>query len=309
LKRSNRLILLVGVFLAAVAFVAIFVLLGNSNSGGGSQPPPIPTTATVVKAVKDIPLGVVVTAEMVQNQTVELGAKLPTGLTDTSQIVGRKARKSIGTGAQLTVEDLTGSAGAVGDIDCPEHQRCIAVQVDQVSGVGTVIKPGDYVDLLAGFDTEVVQVQKATATSPSNIQVVTGLNQTSVKLLVQGMQVVGTLLPPPAAAAQQAPPSQPAQGQTTSTGGSQQTALNGQQEIVILSVSPQQAEVIKFAQMEGNVTLVLRAASEFTDPTTHQIIQPTPDETTGMILRILVRDYGVLVPELVEAIVPSQTSR
>ena len=59
MKRSNRLILLIGLFLAVVAFVGVIMLTGNTSSGGGTVagPSPSPTTAKVVKATVDIPAG------------------------------------------------------------------------------------------------------------------------------------------------------------------------------------------------------------------------------------------------------------
>ena len=35
MKRSNRLVLLIGIFLAIVAFVLIVLMLGNGDGGGG----------------------------------------------------------------------------------------------------------------------------------------------------------------------------------------------------------------------------------------------------------------------------------
>ena len=55
MKRSNRLVLLVGVFLAIVAFVGILVLAGNGGIGavqGTARRP----TGPVVVATADIPL-------------------------------------------------------------------------------------------------------------------------------------------------------------------------------------------------------------------------------------------------------------
>ena len=304
MKRSNRLILLIGIFLAVVAFVAIALLLSSGGGGTTGQPNAsggVPTTAQIVVARANIPLGVVVTTDMVDNATVPVASKLPTALTDENQIIGRPVRRSIGTGAQLTSEDVTGNAGQCGDIQVPGGQRAMAIQVDQISGVGTVVKPGDFVDAVVGFTGDrfqVVQIAQATQNQPGQITVVPGINTTTVKLLLQGMQALCTLLPPPA-------PAQNGQPAPTASNG---TALNpSATQIVILSVTPQQSEVLKFAQMEGNITLTLRDSREFqVDPTTGQVVAPVPDSTTGIILRSLVRDYGVLVPELVEAILPTQ---
>ncbi len=77
----------------------------------------------------------------------------------------------------------------------PEGKRAISIQVNQVNGVGTLIKTGDYVDLVLGVTGEKFPV---VTLNPEDelITVVQGLNSTSVKLLIEGMQVIGTIRPP-----------------------------------------------------------------------------------------------------------------
>jgi len=299
LKRSNRLVLLVGVFLAIIAFVGI-LLLARGGSGEATPPPP-PTTGPVVVAATDIPLSTRIAAEQVTTITINLSAITPGAFTDPSQVIGQIVRQQVTKGAQITSATLNGgnTPGQITNLECPATLRCMAVQVDQVSGVGTVIKTGDYVDMVVGLTDFPV-----TSISPTDrsITVVSGLNSTSVKLLLQGLQVMGTLLTPVA------PP--PTSGTTASpapsggTGGPS-TALNGQQEIVVLAVSAQQSEVLKFAQMDGNVTLALRSPADFIDPTTGQPIPPVSTQTTGIILKTLVDSYGVLPPEIIQTVLPS----
>ncbi len=294
MKRSNRLVLLVGVFLAIVAFIAIVFL-----QGGSSTPPPVTELDTVVATV-DIPIGVQVTAEMVTETKLPAEGRSTTAFGDVTQVVGQTVRQQVATGAQLTADTFgTTGGGTILDIDVPTGKRAITVQVDQVTGVGTVIKTGDFVDMVVGIRADKFPV---ITTNPADdtFTVVSGINGTSVKLLLQGMQVLGTLLPPPPAQAQ-GQEGQPTEGQ----GG---TALTGQQQIVALSVNADQAEVIKFAQMDGEISLVLRAAEDFIDPTTGQLLepQPLPDATTGIILKSLVDRYGVLPPELIETVLPAQ---
>jgi len=69
-------------------------------------------------------------------------------------------------------------------------------------------------------------------------------------------------------------------------------------------VTAQQAEVVKFAQLDGSVTLALRSIDDFVDPATGQPLPPTSAETTGIILKTLVDSYGVLPPELVQTVTP-----
>ena len=293
MKRSNRLVLLIGVFLAIVAFVGVIFLSGNNGSGGPAATPPV--EGPVVVADVDIPLSTKIREDQISVQTKPLTAILPGAFTDESQVIGKVVRQAVTSGAQITGDTLGQTAGGqIINIDTPLGLRSIAVEVDQVTGVGTVIKTGDYVDMVVGFASDKFPVVTQNPVDDS-FQVVQGLNGTSVKLLLQGMQVLGTLLPAPETAADPnaSAPQEPG------------TALNDQREIVILAVTPQQVEVIKFAQLDGSISLVLRSPDDFIDPTTGEVIPVVvPSTTTGVILKTLVETYGVLPPELVETVAP-----
>jgi Flp pilus assembly protein CpaB len=292
LKRSNRLVLLVGVFLAILAFVGIIVIIqGNSGTTG----PKVTEDAPTVYAVKPITLGTEITADMLETKTTKLIERDPTAFSSPSLLLGKIAAKDIAAGKQLTADDFNRGAG-ITQITVPPGMRGIAVQVNQEQGVGTVIRTGDYVDLLVGITGDKFPVITLNTTD-NTFTVVNGINATSAKLLLQGMQVIGTLLPPPTAAATQQGAS-PAPGEPS-------TNLNGQEEIVILAVAPQFAEVIKFAQMDGSVSLVLRSPKDFRDDQGNPIVPP-PAGTTGITLKVLVDEYRVLIPQLVETTVPAQ---
>jgi len=305
LKRSNRLVLLVGVFLAVVAFVGIILL---SNQGQTKEAEK--TDGPVVVATADIPLSTRIRQDQVTTKTVPLTSISAGAFTDPSQVIGKVVREPVSTGAQITSTTLSGGeSGSITDIEVPPGQRAIAVQVDQVTGVGTVIQTGDYVDAVVGLTGDkfpVITVNPA----DSSVTVVSGINSTSVKLILQGMQVLGTLLPP--AEQSSSSGSSSSSGDNSSSNGQNgtssqpATALNGQQQIVVLSVTPQQAEVIKFLQMDSSISLILRSADDFIDPTTGEAVTPLPAETTGVILKTLVDTYGVLPPEVVETVTPAK---
>jgi pilus assembly protein CpaB len=297
------LVLLIGVFLAIVAFVAILLLQSN-------KPPEttVQTDKNTVIAAADIPLGSRITADQLDIVKKPLTARDNDAFEDASQVIGQIVRQPVTAGQAITARTLAGGSnpGQILNIQVPAGKRAITVQVDQVTGVGTVIKTGDYVDMVVAIpkDNFPVVAVNPTARSYSILyQEGTGIYGTSVKVLLQGMQVLGTLLPPPT---------------TTTTDQQQQgaqpsaqpgTALNGQQEIVALAVDAQQAEVIKFAQMlnrEDAISLILRSPDDFIDPATGKPYETpkAPDGTTGIILKTLIDRYAVLPPELVETVLP-----
>jgi Flp pilus assembly protein CpaB len=293
LKRSNRLILLIGVFFAIVAFIGIvFIVQGNRSPSGPSVATELPT----VFAGKPIALGSEITADMLQVTTTKVTERDPTAFASPSLLLGKIAGKDIPQGKQLTADDFN-RGGNQASVTVPTGMRAIAVTVDQGSGVGTLIHTGDYVDLLVGITGDKFPV--ITLTDNNSFQVVSGINATSAKLLLQGMQVIGTLSPPPTAAQAQANQAQ------ASPGTEGNASLNNQSEIVILAVSAQQSEVIKFSQLDGSISLVLRSPKDFRDEAGNPIAPP-PAGTTGVTLRVLVDEYRVLIPQLVETAVPAQ---
>jgi Flp pilus assembly protein CpaB len=292
LKRSNRLVLLIGIFLALVAFVLIIVMLGGGGGGGTVRPSAEPTTANVVVATKDVDLGATIQADQVGLK--EIPVPVPANsYPDTSLVIGQTARSSV-TAGQLITSSTLSDTGAVGELIVPAGKVAMSVKVNQVSGVGTVIKTGDYVDAIVAFNIVPSTVDPATGLVTQNTEANAG---PSVKALLQGIQVLGTLLPTPAQppADEQA---EPDPGSSHATGSS--TSLNDQEQVVILGVSLQQAEVLNYSQIAGviapnGITLVLRSPKDFVDASGDPSFPPDT-VTTGVILSILVDQYGVLPP-------------
>ena len=303
LKRSNRLVLLIGVFLAIVAFVGILLLFQQAPTPGGGAAA-IPTDGPVVVAKKDIPLSTRIRADQVEVKTLPLAAISVGAFADVSQVIGQIARQPVTAGGQITATTLNGGlSGTVIDVQTPPGLRAIAVRVDQTSGVGTVIKIGDYVDtIIALSEEQFASIARDPVASDQLIVTNPGPKGVTVKLILQGMQVLGALLPPVA------PPPANADG-TPAASAAPGTVLNEQQEIVILAVTAQQAEVIRYAQQMANplltLSLVLRSPDDFIDPLTGEPVPPVIAETTGITLQSLIDTYGVLPPVIATPILPS----
>lgn len=293
MKRSNRLILLIGIFLAVVAFVLIVLLLSGQEGPSTSGPTEPPPQDTVI-ATQDIAIGVTITEAMVTTETLPRSAREPGAFEAPSQVIGKVVRQEVTSGGQIT--STTFSSNIDLGISVPEGQRAMSLQIDAVSGVGTIIQTGDFVDMVIGLTGDAFPVVQLNPDDDS-IQVVAGLNSTSVKLLIEGMQVLGVVR-------QEAPP--PAEGAATPTPAAGAPEVSeGSTALVILSVTAQQAELVKFAQLQGSISLALRSSLDFFDENGEPEL-PLPAGTTGVILKTLVDGYGVLPPELVEAILPEQ---
>lgn len=304
MKRSNRLVLLVGVFLAIVVFVAVLLLLQQPAPPSATTAPP--TEATVVVATDDIPLSSRIRADQVGTKVVPVAGASAGYFTDVSQVIGQTARQPVTAGGQITATTLTGSSTTTAvSIQTPVGFRAIAVRVDQISGVGTVIKTGDWVDGLLTLDQE--QFASVT-TNPENVDelLVTnpGPRGATTKLMLQGMQVLGTMRPQPPA------PVTNADGTVTQP-PPPGTFFDNSEELVLLAVTAQQAEIIRYGQLVGSplatLSLVLRSTEEFVDPATGEPLEAPVADTTGVVLQNLIDTYGVLPPTVVTPILPEPT--
>jgi pilus assembly protein CpaB len=322
------LVLLVGVFLAIVAFVLIAILLGGGGGPSGPKASTPPTTTNIVVAAQDIALGATIQATDVTTKEIPVAEKPNDSFSDPAFVIGQIARAPVTTGQYIGSAVLRGQAGTIQNIQVPAGLVGIAVQVDQISGVGTIIKPGDFVDVISGFtgpdNVPLVVPAPLASNAPANapvqyIKVTDDLyNHATVKLLAPGLQVLGTLLPPPTESNGSQPTATPSASGAPNNG--QNTTLNGQQQIVILAATAQQAELIKFTQMSGSITLVLRSPDDCkpaTEPGASPEASPAASPstepgqfcpavaTTGITLRRAVDDYGVLPPQVVQVILPS----
>ena len=290
MKRSNRLVLLIGILLAVVAFGGVIVLFNSRQAPASTAPTELPT----VYAKVNIPLGTVITTDMVEARNQAISVRSADAYGDVGDVVGKTVRTEVKAGARLSPADFQAGAGGGQDVAhlLDPGLRAIAVQVDQGSGVGTLINVGDRVDLVVGFTGAdkfpLVTVDPTTRA----LTTVAGINSTTTKLILQDMQVIGTLVPPPPAASSSSGQQQASNAPTTS--------LTGQQELVILAVTAQQAEVIKFAQIDGQISLVLRSPKDFLDASGAPLV-PAPDKTTGIVLKTLIDQFGVLPPQVIPA--------
>ena len=280
MKRSNRLMLVLGVVLALVAFGG--VLIFGSGSGNAQ---PAPTTVSVVTAAADIPLGTALDATMLVLADKPIAEATDT-YTDPAPLLGKVVRQTVNAGVALTSADFAGGGNSAVQVTSvlKPGQVAIAVQIDGLKGVGGFIQEGDYVDVLLATQVKVVIAAPAAAGGTSTepfTPVGDVADNTSVKVLVQNVQVLAHGSTTTATADGSAPQVDAATGQPVADS-----------QIVVLSVTPQQAEILRFGQAnpDSTLALVLRAASD---------VSAANVDTTGITLRELIDKYGVLPPQTI----------
>jgi Flp pilus assembly protein CpaB len=286
-KRSNRLVILVGVLLAVLAFVGIVILLNSNGSGGGDREK---QTVTVVVAKEAIAIGDPVAPANAETREVETAAVEQTRLGDPSQLRGLPALVPIQAGEQITLEKAGQVAGAAPPItsQLEAGEKAIAFQVDRVTGLDFLILPGDHIDVVVAQDVTPIQEAADSTNQAPRFEAVTGLNNArTVKTILQDRRVLyvsGTRV------------RQVVTGQPSASAQQNQQTAQLDSVIIVFAGSDQDAELIKFAQRDfgevGSLTAVVRRTAD----TEEGVEDP---DTTGVTLSILVTEYGVPVPDII----------
>lgn len=270
--------LFAGVVLAAVAFVAVLAFANFTSPQAPAQIPDV----TVVVAATDLPLGTALTPELMTT-TLRQPAETAGTYQRPEDLMGRIVRRSVPVGQAFSAADFeTGVTAAVAS-SLRSGLRAVAVPLSRVDSVGALLQPGDYVDVILtmteadGLNPQVLANPNYGQTTIDGtvdvnpyISINEFLNSTTVKVVVQNIQVLASLVdasePTNIVSASVAPPD----------------------VVVVLAVTPQQSEVIRFAQVNGNVSLMMRSPGDYA-------AVDTP--TTGITLKELIDHWGVLPPK------------
>lgn len=148
IKFSNKSLLTLALVLAVCVAALVYNFLNSVQTGMTSKEDNI-----VVVARGEILANSLITEEMVEEVIVPRKSVQPGALTERKRVVGTYAKETIPSGEQITGSKVldTAAAGFTGSI--PHDKRALSIAVTEVTGVAGLIKPGDYVDVIAVLDT------------------------------------------------------------------------------------------------------------------------------------------------------------
>jgi Flp pilus assembly protein CpaB len=294
-KRSNRLVILVGVLLAVLAFVAIVILLNNQGATNPDTAEPL--TETVLVATQPIAIGDPVTPDVVVEDDIDPEAIIGTPLRSVTQVSGQPALFAIPEGSQVNAEAIgLGDPLAINiAAQLEPGEKAVTFQVDRVTGVDFLVKPGDTIDIVLSEQLTVLQETADSAANedpnaPPRFEQVTGLaDQQSVKAILQDKRVLYV---------SSTRAIQPEPQDTNGDGVVDENDVQAEQAVVdsviiVFAGNDQDAEVIKFAQNDnsqvGSLTAVVRHADD-----------DEIEETEGVTIDQLVEVYGLRLPSIIE---------
>ena len=301
MKRSNRLVILVGVLLAVLAFVAIVILLNRPTTPSGEEEEP--TTVTVLVATEDIDLAEPVTPDKVTTEEVDPEAVIGFGLSSPSQLQGQPALIAVPAGSQVSGEVVGIGEGRVIDIAAMLNpgEKAMAVRVDAQTGVGFLVQPGNVIDIIISEEVSVLQPTAdslANPDGPQRFEEVAGLEGArTVKAVLQNKRVLYV---------SDTRAEEPEQQDTNGDGVIDENDAPPAQTVIesvviVFAGTDADAEVLKFAQRDAS-----ELSSERTEiPNSITVVIRHLDDdavetTTGVTLDSLVEEYGLRIPGIVE---------
>ncbi|MCS7288978.1 MAG: RcpC/CpaB family pilus assembly protein [Roseiflexus sp.] len=319
--RRGGLLLLLGVIIAAAAALLFFFFFQTPPAPETTALPPEPTPVPLRKVVAariDIPANTVLTdtetfLTLRDIPETEYNAAPDQYFISVSELTTKVTRRPINATEIIRAGDLidVGLSFQVPLPDTPNAPRnkVFPLEVSNLTGVADQIRPGDSVDLVMTYEIRRLIIRPSLTLDPETGQlVVTPVEETLVdrvtKTMVQNVQVLRVLKPavpqdtgtptPGGAQGQPAPPPPSAQQQ-------EDTYVPGAQWILLLAMTDQEAEIVKFTldqqDPKPQITLVLRGRDD-----------GVIEETTGITLRLLTSRYGLPIPEPLQplAIAPAE---
>ena len=209
----------------------------------------------VLVAKTDIPKGVTIEPEMLETAVIPNQYLVPQAVTSLDRISGMVTIAPISKGEQISLSKLTQphqvstGGGGLAQIT-PAGKRAITISVDNISSLAGMIRPGDYVDVIAVLP---VPIQTPDGKQTTQMAVIPLFQ--NVLVLAVG-QEIGSI-------------------SKEETGRYKKEEKREPSPLITLALSPQEAHLLAFVQEQGKIRLTLRS------PIDSQIqpVQPASWET------------------------------
>lgn len=242
---KHNLILISGVVLGVVAIVMTKMYLDQQRLAVQERAKKaianMQANQTAVLVSKQyIPQGSAIESDMLDTAIVPTKFVQPQAVSSLDRIAGMVTVAPISEGEQISLSKLTNERKASGgDLagTTPSGKRAISIMVDSIASLSGMVKPGDYVDVLATIQ---IPVQGADGKLTRQM-VVVPLFQ-NILVLAVGQNTGGV-----------------------SSSGSRYAeapAASGGGLLITLALGPQEANLIAFVQEQGKIRLTMRSPAD-----------------------------------------------
>ena len=231
---SNKKVLLLALLCGLLTAVALNFYLKSIKEAATNI-----KTKTVVVANIRIPAKTLITSDMIFLKKIPVEYVNSLAVTNPSQVVGYTSRAEIDTGEQVLHSKIVKRDSNQESLSysVPLGMRGISVKVDEQTGVGGLLKPGDRVDVLGTVEIEIF------STDPE----VNTVRETKTHVVLQNVEVlaVGHNI-----------------GEPVRVQGEKKETTQDSAKTVTLAVPTEKTQLVAHFAAKGNLYLTLRAPAD-----------------------------------------------
>jgi pilus assembly protein CpaB len=195
-------------------------------------------SSTVLVAKVDIPRGSPINAETLETAIVPNQFIQPQAINALGRVDGMVTIAPISRGEQITLSKLMHSRQSDGLAEStPIGKRAITISVDNIASLAGMLKPGDYVDVIAALSLPVQGPSGSVASQPAVIPLFQ-----NILILAVGQEL-----------------------NSKAKGGESRYKKEESKDaspLITLALSPQESNLIAFVQEQGKVRLVARSPAD-----------------------------------------------
>ncbi len=248
----KRVPLIIGIVFAIVAIFLVNIYISNQQRRMQENlrkavEQRYRSMTPVLVAKTDIPKGAIIRPDLLDTKIVPNEYVEPSAVKTADRISGMKAVVAIRKGEQLTLSKLITPKEAMTEslaMATPIGKRAITIRVDNISGLSGMIKPGDYVDVIALLPLPVKSPEGGTTTNVATIPLFQ-----KVLVLAVGSELLEK--------------KKKEQGGIWSLRLSRrETKQQTKNPLITLALSPQEASLLSFVAEQGRIRLVLRSPAD-----------------------------------------------
>jgi pilus assembly protein CpaB len=238
---SGRAKLLLSIVLGLIAVFLVYVYVRGLERQLYEQV----DMQNVVVAREAIAAGAAIDERVIARLAVPRKYRQPQTFATVEEVAGRVAVVPIAQGAQVVGGMLADAGAEALSFEVPRGRRAVAITVTDDTGVGGLIRPGNFVDIVGTFEY-------GRPISNQNGRITYADERTEVRTMMQNVFVV---------AVNKELRRERIQEETSGGGGTQSTRSL---RTVTLLVDPQRVQELVLAQQVGDLTLSLRSSLDDT---------------------------------------------
>ncbi len=255
--RGSRLI---GVAAVGLGILTAVLVVAYLRQQADDQRVRSSATTSVVVAKNDIPIGVIITPDMVEVTHVTPDLAVPAAFEETTRVVGLRSRSPIPARAQI-VPGMTVQSGAADALSfvVPPGKRAVAITGSDVVGSGGHIRPGDFVDVLVTVEAWRLNGSNATISNEKPRGVYTILQNVEVLAVSSEAEKITASGP---------------DAKNKDDEDKTKSLSKADNKSVTLAVTPSQAQLLFLAESEGKIRLALRPFGERDETPVAPVVEP-----------------------------------